>query len=199
MKILAFEGIDQSGKETQQKLLAAEMMRRGFRVKTVSFPRYHLPIGKMIERYLKGEINLSAEAVHMLYEADRQDFTEEIKQIENDTDYLIIDRYILSNLAYGMAKGLDLKWLQALQEKVVKPDATFVLDITARTSFERKCSNRDRYESDEHLLNRVRTAYHVLGQILQENSDQLIYIIDANASPMEVHETVLELVDKVIG
>ena len=53
--LIAFEGLDQSGKETQARLLAARLVGEGRRVTTVSFPDYATPIGTELHRALHGE------------------------------------------------------------------------------------------------------------------------------------------------
>jgi dTMP kinase len=197
MKMIAFEGIDASGKETQVKWLIEALTNKGYKVARVAFPRYNRSIGQWIRAVLKGDIYLSDEALHMLYEVDRQDYQNELETLErNGFDFLICDRYILSNHAYCMAKGIDLKWIDALQEKLRKPDMTLVLDISTETSLKRKAVRDDKFELDTELLNRARMAYKILAEKYSDiqYNDELIYVIDANKDPNEVHEEVFDLV-----
>ncbi|MGA4519271.1 dTMP kinase [Solibacillus silvestris] len=160
MKIIAFEGIDASGKETQAHLLTAWLQGQGYNVYQESFPRYDTPVGRLIKDHLQGEINLNDEAFHMLLEVDRQDFMTTVRNMEqNGTDFMVLDRFTLSNLAFGKAKGLDPAWLTKLQEKVIQPDITFFVDISVETSFERRSGGRDKYESDNELLRKARFNY----------------------------------------
>lgn len=191
MKIIAFEGLDASGKATQTKMLCEALVADGKRVFTTSFPRYNRPIGMLIHQWLTDEVELTEEAAHMLFEADRVDFANFVSQYEDYYDYFVIDRYVLSNLAFGMAKGISQKWLLGLQALVRQPDVTFVLDINSKTSFQRRPDRRDRHETDASLLNRTRAAYEYLASS-PELSDRLIYTIDANGSSEEVHEAILD-------
>lgn len=193
MYIVSVEGIDASGKQTQVEMMVEELMSQGYKVATESFPRYNLPIGNVLKRWFSGEIQLTDEAVHMLLEADRHDFMREIERLKDEQyDFLILDRFTLSNLAYGVNKGLDYDWLRNLQVGLRQPDITFVLDISAETSIKRKLAGRDRHEVDHILLNRARTAYNVLANRLSEDEDQLIYVIDANQITAEqIHEVIM--------
>lgn len=192
VKIVAIEGIDASGKETQTRMLFDKLRRLGYNVQTESFPRYNTKIGKLIKACLEGRIKLTDEAFHMLLEADRLDFKEVIEFNSSvGTDYLILDRYTLSNLAFGMARGLDLDWLIQLQSPLPKADITFVLDISTETSLKRKNrSERDVHELDLSLLNRAKAAYVFLANKLSK--EELIYVIDANhASPESIHDVIV--------
>lgn len=200
MKIIAFEGIDSAGKETQTKLLTEELRMRGFNVVSASFPRYALPIGGLIKDWLNNKINIAPVAIHMLYEADRVDFQQAIEQLEDKGfDFLILDRYVLSNLAFVMAKGLDVEWFEILQKPVRKPDLTFILDVSSETSLSRK-KIKDVHENDTQLLNRTRVAYDCLKHTLSDvrGEDWLIETIDANQEPELVHTAILSYLNNVL-
>lgn len=199
MNIIAIEGIDASGKQTQVQMLFNALSNMGFKVAVDSFPRYSTPLGKLIKQWLNKEIEISKEAIRMLYEADRQDYQSEIQFLaEEGFDFLLLDRYHLSNLAFGMAEGVDITWLQALQTKIRKPDLTIVLDISSQTSFSRK-SERDRYEVDSELLVKARNAYLFLANKLSKENDDLIYVINSDqALPTQIHESILSTVEMLI-
>lgn len=196
MHIIAVEGIDCSGKETQVRMLADALYGAGLKVCKASFPRYDKPIGSLIRQWLDGEVNMTPEAAHMLYEADRQDFMEEIKRLEHSgCDILLIDRFTMSNLAFGVARGVSFDWLRNLQGLIRKPDLTFILDISAETSFKRK-SQRDRNEQDATLLDRARSVYRTLAKRLYEEEDDLIVVVDANhLTPDEMCEVLLSHIE----
>src|SRR6185295_2216848 len=52
--LIAFEGLDQSGKETQSRLLRARLEAKGHRVETLTFPDDGTPLGKDIRAALAG-------------------------------------------------------------------------------------------------------------------------------------------------
>ncbi|ATO48526.1 dTMP kinase [Brevibacillus laterosporus] len=196
MRLIAVEGIDASGKETQVNKLYLALKNKGYDVAVVGFPRYHTPIGQVLLDYFKGETSLTTEAVHMLLEADRQDFMEDLLLLEETgCEYVILDRFTLSNLAFGVARGVELDWLRGLAEKVRQPDITFILDISAETSFKRKV-NRDILEQDADLQNRARVVYQTLARRLSEEEDYLVHVIDANtATPDALHEVLMSHIE----
>ena len=59
--LIAFEGLDQSGKQTQAELLRDRLTDAGRKVKLLSFPDYQTAIGSEIGRALRGERDYSAE------------------------------------------------------------------------------------------------------------------------------------------
>jgi len=165
-RIISIEGIDQSGKRTQTLRLAKMLQRSGFRVKTVSFPIYDSLSGKLIEHYLKGGKNYSSRALHMLYSLNRWENLELVKGLMRKADFLIADRYIPSNLAYGVSKGLTVEWLLGLDAGLPRADLVIVLDVPVRSSFARKSKHRDIHEQDSNLLTRVNESYRKLGKKL---------------------------------
>ena len=157
--LIAFEGLDQSGKETQARTLRARLEQDGHKVRSLSFPDYGTPIGEEIERALRGARNYAADVMQLLYVANRYEWRSEIERKRNDGTILICDRYLASSVAYGEAQGLDPAWLLDIQRYLPQPDITFLLDIAPEVSARRKTADRDRYERDLALLGRVRDSY----------------------------------------
>lgn len=157
--LIAFEGLDQSGKQTQAELLRDHLKVAGHRVRLLSFPDYGTSIGEEIARALQGERDYGPDVMQLLYVANRYERKEEILQWLEGGLILICDRYRASSVAYGEAFGLDPAWLADMQKYLPTPDVTFLLDIAPETSARRKTSDRDRYERDLQLLSRVRDSY----------------------------------------
>jgi dTMP kinase len=187
-KIIALEGIDQSGKRTQTRLLANEFRRKGAKVGTISFPIYKSPSGRQIQRFLEGKQEYPATALHMLYSLNRWENQELITKLTERADFVIADRYYPSNLAYGVARGLSLGWLQELDRGLPTANLVIVLDAPVPASFTRKSRGRDVHERDRQLLFRVRRTYRTIARMLNWK------IVDATHSFEEVHEAVWSIV-----
>lgn len=187
-RIIALEGIDQSGKRTQTRLLAKRLKRLGFTVRTVSFPIYGTPSGKLIRRYLNGERAYSPQSLHMLYSLNRWENYQVIQDLLETTDFLIADRYTPSNLAYGISKGLDLKWLTELDRGLPDADIVIVLDVAVSASFSRKSEKRDVHERSTQLLSRVKASYRKLARKIGWK------IIDSPGSVQDVELQVWKIV-----
>src|SRR5205814_3749958 len=72
---------------------------------------------------------------------------------------LVSDRYMASSIAYGEAQGLDAAWLTEMQRFLPQPAMTIMLDIAPETAVQRKSVDRDRYERDLAMQERVRESY----------------------------------------
>jgi dTMP kinase len=157
--LIAFEGLDQSGKQTQAELLRDRLRAEGSKVRLLSFPDYGTSIGEEIARALQGERDYGPDVMQLLYVANRYERKDEIQRWLEGGLILICDRYRASSIAYGEAQGLDAAWLEDMQKYLPEPDLTFLLDIPPETSAHRKTSDRDRFERDLPMLARVRDSY----------------------------------------
>ena len=157
--LIAIEGLDQSGKQTQAELLRDRLTAGGRMVRLLSFPDYETAIGAEIGRALRGERHYGPDVMQLLYVANRYERKQEIEGARAAGTILICDRYLASSVAYGEAQGLDAAWLFDIQKYLPQPDVTILLDIPPDVSAKRKSANRDRYERDFALLARVRNSY----------------------------------------
>ena len=159
-QLIVFEGLDQSGKQTQAEMLRDRLKQDGRKARLVSFPDYGTSIGEEIARALQGEREYGADVMQLLYVANRYERKPDLQRWLEGGLVLICDRYVASSVAYGEAQGLDPSWLVAMQRFLPPPALTIVLDIAPATAVERKQVDRDRYERDLELLARVRDSYH---------------------------------------
>jgi dTMP kinase len=157
--LIAFEGLDQSGKETQAQQLRERLKQNGKRVRLLSFPDYGTSIGEEIARALAGERDYGPDVMQLLFVANRHERREAIAEWLAGGFILLCDRYRASSIAYGEAQGLDAQWLEDVQRFLPIPELTLYIDIAPETAAKRKAHDRDRYERDLALLGRVRQSY----------------------------------------
>jgi dTMP kinase len=157
--LVVFEGLDQSGKQTQAERLRDRLVAAGRTVRLLDFPSYETHIGAEIGRALKGERDYAADTMQLLYVANRFEWKPEIERELAAGTVVVCDRYLASSVAYGEAFGLDGQWLSDIQRYLPAPDLTVLLDIDPQVSASRKTANRDKYERDLALLARVRESY----------------------------------------
>ncbi len=157
--LIAFEGLDQSGKETQARRLLAQLTAHGRPAEIVAFPDYRTPLGQEIERALRGDRQYLADVMQLLYVTNRYEWKPAIERLLGSGRIVICDRYLASTIAYGEAQGLDAAWLFDIQRFLPRPDLTILLDIAPATAVARKRTGRDLYERDLDLLGRVRGSY----------------------------------------
>jgi dTMP kinase len=158
-QLICFEGLDQSGKQTQAEAASAHLQSRGTATRLLSFPNYTTPIGTELHRALHGERDYPADVMQLLYVANRYEARPHIQEWLTSGTTVVCDRYLASSVAYGEAQGLDPAWLSEIQRFLPDPDLTILLDIAPETAVRRKSVGRDRYESDLALLSRVRNSY----------------------------------------
>lgn len=187
MIIVALEGIDKAGKETQADMLARALTDMGYNVLSDGFPRYALPIGTMIKEALHNEREIDDMELAKLYEIDKYQAQEEWYAIaeahEMEIDVLILDRYTMSNMVFGRAKGLSEVELLWLQHGLQSANLHVVVDITVEESLRRGQSYEvlDKNEKDTTLLTKVRNlqleyaekgTYYGTGQVVRVNGEQ---------------------------
>jgi dTMP kinase len=190
--LIAFEGLDQSGKETQARALAEHLRATGRRVETLSFPDYETPIGREIGEALAGRRDFPADVMQLLYIANRYEWKPRIAEWLAAGAVVVCDRYLASSIAYGESQGLDAAWLAAAQQYLPQPAVTFVLDIAPETAAARKQSGRDKYESDMALLGRVRGSY-------QRQATQPGWrLIDGERPKPQIADEICRIVDEVL-
>lgn len=157
--LVAFEGLDQSGKQTQAERLRDRLTAMGRIVHLLSFPDYDTHIGQELGRALRGEREYAPDVMQLLYVANRYEWKPEIVREREAGTIVVCDRYLASSVAYGEAQGLDGAWLTEIQKNLPQPDLTILLDIPPEVSARRKVADRDKYERDLALLGRVRESY----------------------------------------
>jgi len=182
--LIAIEGLDQSGKETQARYVRTRIEQAGRKVSLLSFPDYGTPIGQEIEKALHGQREFSADVMQLLYVANRFEYKPRLDLWLANGHVVVCDRYRASSIAYGEAQGLDPVWLDEIQRHLPAADVTILLDIAPETAVRRKATGRDRYERDLALLGRVRESYR------RQANERHWVVIDAEQSKDDVSRAV---------
>lgn len=190
MKIIAFEGLDKSGKYTQMNALADRLWSEGFRVETLSFHDYDSPTGKLIKKWLYKEYDVSMLAINYIMASDKLAYLDKMEAWEKEgVDYLLIDRYLLSQIVYPTCMGLGRAVAEDIAKYIPEPDYTIMVDISVKTSISRKGKHgdNDRIEEDYILNERVRGEY--LRRL--NNTDNALVIPEADNLTEDVLKNVI--------
>ena len=196
---ITFEGPDGCGKTTQMNLLAQYFEKKGKKVVLTREPGGK-GLGEKVREILlnyNGEVSDRCES--FLFLADRaQNIDIIVKPAVEQGEIVLCDRHIDSTVAYqGYGRGLDLNEINILNNLATggkKPDLTLVFDVDVETSMKRVGKEKDRMESagiDFH--NRVRNGYLELAK--QEPTR--IKVLDATKTIEEIHEKVVEIVERL--
>ena len=191
--IVVFEGGDQAGKKTQSELLEKKLKTAKIKAKLFSFPDYSTPIGKEINKYLRGKRKFPPQVIHCLLAANRWEKLDEIKKAQQKNSVIIMNRYRESNLVYGLVNGLKIDWLENLDAGLPKSDLVIVLDVSQNESFNRKRANRDRFEKKKDFSQRISKTYRRMAK------QKKWKIVNATKSKHEVHEDIMKIFGKKIG
>ncbi len=198
--LIAFEGLDGSGKTTQVRLLAKALEAKGYKVLLVEEPGT-TAVGRQIrEILLKRGNEISPLAELLLYEASRAQLVQEtLKPALAAGKVVIADRYALSSLAYqGYGRGLPLELVEELNKVAtggLEPEVTFLLDVPPEVGLRRKGQDRDKDRLEEATLEfhrRVREGYLELAR-----KDGRIYLLDGRRPPEELHREVAEILQRI--
>ena len=105
-QIIEFEGLDCSFKETNSKLLAANLQERGFKTHLFSFPNYESDSSSLVRMFLNGVLGFDTSKIppHMICEFYAMDraltYFRDIQDIYEKGDentIIIFDRWVFSN------------------------------------------------------------------------------------------------------
>lgn len=181
MKIIAIEGLDKSGKHTQTKLLKERLEVDGYKVAQSEFHRYDTPTGKLIQQWLYGEYQVSQQTIELIMAADKYAQQDWMRSLEKEGyDFLLLDRYYISQLVYGKASGGNVGWIEEVIGDLLATDMDIFIDIPAQESMMRKGKHgdNDKYESDIALLDKVRSLYkEYIPRIWQVNGERPVETI----------------------
>lgn len=160
-KLIVIEGLDGSGKSTQEKLLGDELKKRGKEVTFIKLPNYDDDACILVKQYLAGRFgdkpeDVNAYAASSFYAVDRfVSYNCYWKNDYLDGKIILADRYTTSNAYHQLTKtpreewDAYLEWLEDFEyEKlgIPRPDAVIYLDMPVEVSQKLMTS---RYEGDE--------------------------------------------------
>lgn len=214
-KIIAFEGIDGSGKGVQFNSLFHILTAKGARVGQMDFPAYEEFFGREIGRMLSGDGAVTAgtvdvKSMSLWYAMDRH--MAFAKMDLSAYDYLLLNRSTLSNAVYQSARCAEkdraalMKWIEELEFEhlgIPRPDLYVIFDVPPRQSEMNvaKKGHRDYvgekadvYEADKGFMSEVRDSYIKAAEIF----DNAVVINCMGAGGMLPIETISGMVSEII-
>ncbi len=162
------------------ELLKKRYERKGKKVATLSFPMYNTFFGDYVGRYLAAKDGIPADSVDgksmaLWFALDRFEAFSKLEYL--DCDYLLINRYVLSNAVYQSIRDRDadspdiLDFVFALEYEhfgIPRADLSLVLDMDpacASNNVDKKGyreyvgNAKDVYESLDSIQTRARNKY----------------------------------------
>ena len=187
-RLIAIEGIDGSGGETQSGLLLEHLKGKGIPAEKLQYPDYASDIGKLIHEWLHNKSELTPEALFLLYATDMVKDQKRLGSWLEQGRTVIADRYITSTMAYQTMQGVPLEKILKFCELfgMRKPDIVIYLEVSPETSMDRKKSEKgslDRNESRREFLERVCGSYEGL---VEKQVFAPWFVVDGEAPKEEV-------------
>lgn len=186
-KLIAFEGIDGSGKSTQARLFADWLEARGREVVRTREPTDG-PWGRKI-REARFTQRLSPEdELDAFLEDRRLHVAELIRPALARGAVVVIDRYYYSTVAYQGARGLDPKALfERNRAFAPKPDLVVLVDVEPGLSVERIQARGE----GQDLFETLGALTDVRQRFLAMASEPHVTLVDGSGSPEVVFGRVL--------
>ena len=188
-KIIVLEGTDKAGKTTQSRLLSEALKVTGKVCVIIDFPDYTTAIGMEIRALLDGRRDYPAEAMHLLFSANRWEKKKEIESMVESGTIIVLNRYWQSNLSYGAANGIDTNWLLNLDKGLPKEDLVVVILVNPDVSTKR-AETQDAFESNPQLAAKAYKNYLKFAKQFGWK------VIDGSKNKDQVHQEVMKIVKK---
>lgn len=186
-KLIAIEGTDCSGKETQARLLVSKLEEMGKKCVRISFPRYETATGKIIGSCYLGKDKMCQELLKsdkswfdegagevdslvssMYYAADRKYNIKEIEDLLNKGVNVILDRYTFSNMAHQGGKIVTqegrfkfFKKIDTLEFELLglpKPDLVILLYVPYQITLKLLKMREEEADENERDVNHLKRA-----------------------------------------
>ncbi len=191
--LIAFEGLDGCGKSTQLDLLAA-VLRARHDVLVTREPTDG-PMGRRLREHARSGDRVSAEQEFEWFMEDRREHVRDtiLPALQAGT-VVLTDRYTLSSVAYQGARGLDPASILAANEaEFPLPDLALLFEVEPAVGLERV---RARGGVAEPAFEEIQFQSEVEKVYTALECPYLVRI-DARRTPEEVHENVLQVVERI--
>lgn len=160
-KLIVIEGLDGSGKSTQEELLKKKLADINIKVNFIKLPNYDDPACDLVKMYLSGRFgsdpsDVNAYAASSFFAVDRYvSYNCYWKEAYLNGEVFLADRYTTSNAYHQLTKtdkndwDSYLEWLEDFEYNkmgIPKPDAVIYLDMPIEVSQKLMTS---RYNGDD--------------------------------------------------
>lgn len=194
--LIAFEGLDFSGKSTISKKLASEFKNS----KTTALNFYHEPGGTDLSEKISAILaefgrSMQKRTKTLLFEAARNELVHDIITPKLETSSVILDRFIASTIAYQhFGDDQSIYRLTDLNKYVLDGltiDATFYFSITPETMKARRATRQNKIdELDNYDVDYYKKIGENYLEAIRNTPNKKIIVIDANKNIDDVYNQV---------
>lgn len=173
--LIAFEGIDGSGKQTQIDLLLEKLEQQQIPSILFAYPDLAGEYCEQLSTILNKDQHLSPQEEFDVFAKDIAKDAQQINKLTHAGNLVICDRFIFSTICYQSARagGIEQQQFTLEQAKqkisslaLAKPNAAILLDLPAEEGLKRKHAQKTKtneqlhsFEKDAEFLERVRQNY----------------------------------------
>jgi len=189
---ICIEGLDGSGKTTHAHRLVRNLQMKGFNAIYTTEPSRG-DLGKFIRGTIleqKKRVPKVIEAV--LFAVDRvEHFEKEVKPALAEGKVVVSDRCVYSSLAYQGAAGLDLDWIEEINNFALPADLAFYISVPPEVVV-------NRIRRKKSVMERLETQQKVEKVYMKFVNEGKLMVIDGDRRKGEVEEDILDAVLKFI-
>jgi len=200
-KLIVFEGVDGSGKTTTIEHVLNKMRDNGKTAISYKFPVYDSPTGEMIKEILSKKTDTIPNNVFKLFALNRYLHKSHLEELIAAHDYVIVDRYMISNIVYSSAiQELDM---QDIEEEYTefefdilqlpKWDDIYLIDISIehlQNVISERSKTGDANDTDFELLVNVDRLYK---KYFKKYNHNIVPFTDLELRASLIYDSILSL------
>ena len=185
---ICIEGLDGSGKTTHAHRLVRNLQMKGFDAIYTTEPSRG-DLGRFIRGTIleqKKRVPRVIEAV--LFAVDRvEHFEKEVKPALGEGKVVVSDRCVYSSLAYQGAAGLDLEWIEEINNFAFPSNLAFYISVPPEVVV-------NRIRRKKSVMERLETQRKVEKVYMKFVKDGKLIVINGDRRKGEVEEDILDVV-----
>jgi dTMP kinase len=185
---ICIEGLDGSGKTTHAHRLVRNLQMKGFDAIYTTEPSRG-DLGKFIRGTIleqKKRVPRVIEA--LLFAVDRvEHFEKDVKPALAEGKVVVSDRCVYSSLAYQGAAGLDLDWIEEINNFALPSDLAFYISVPPEVVV-------NRIRRKKSVMERLETQRKVEKVYMKFVDEGKLVVIDGDRRKGEVEEDILDAV-----
>jgi dTMP kinase len=185
---ICIEGLDGSGKTTHAHRLVQNLQKQGLDAVYTTEPSRG-EFGRFIRTsVLQGKKRAPRVVEALLFAVDRVDHVEkEVKPALEAGKIVVSDRYVYSSLAYQGAAGLDLKWIEEINQWALPPDLAIYINVPPEVVVKR-------IRRKKSVMERLETQRRVKEVYMKFVENEKLISLDGDRKKGEVEKDILKMV-----
>lgn len=216
--LITIEANDGAGKQTQSNLLYEYLLKKGVKVRKISFPDYNSKSSELVKMYLKGDFGTNPEDVSpyvasVFFACDRfASFRTDWKEFYEEGGVIICDRYTTSNISHQAQKIEDyeerlkfVEWLKDFEYHIMgipKPDLVIYLDILPEISIHTILHRNNKIDDSkvkdihERDFNHIKKAYAIAHELMNREGWECVKCYEGMdyRSPESIRDDILKII-----